>query len=71
MPPVVSRVRRSSGAGQNRQCIQYRYDRIHYNHSLSHPDNDIIDRNRFEWSIKRQATPACAADHREGFPIAN
>jgi hypothetical protein len=71
MPPVVSRVRRSSNAGQN-PCDQNRYDRHHDNHSLSHPDNAIVDRNRLEWSIKRlRVTPACAAEHREGFPIAN
>jgi ABC transporter substrate binding protein len=59
MPPVVSRVRRSSDAGQNRQGNQGRYNRLHDNHSLSHPDNTIADRNRFEWSIKhaRQLLP--------------
>jgi hypothetical protein len=72
MPPVVSRVRRSSDAGQNRQGNQGRYNRLHDNHSLSHPDNTIADRNRFEWSIKhaRQLLPVLQITGRV-FAIAN
>ena len=47
------------------------FDYIDAHTSFTYAYSASPARNRFEWSMKRQATPACAADHREGFPIAN